>query len=103
MTIIKDEMNWVTKEKAMSAIRNNKELSPLQKVIIDAFVRCDPKKYKPTISTLASQFGVKRRCMLYQLKTLKKFGYIEIVRISPTNNNNTILYVHPKPCKSGAF
>lgn len=103
MNIVKDELDWKTKEKAMSAIRNRKELTFFQKTLMDSYVRCDPKKYKPTLNTLMSQFKVSKRTLNYAHEKLQEFGYVEIIRKSANNNNNCDLYVHPIPIKSGAI
>jgi DNA-binding MarR family transcriptional regulator len=99
MEVVNDEIkkHWKPREKAMSAIRNNKALSPLQKIMLDTFVRCNEKSYKPTLLTLAAQFKVTKNWIQKTLNKLEALGYIEIIHKSETDNNNCLLLVHPIP------
>jgi hypothetical protein len=103
MNIVKDKMDWKTKAKAMSDIRNNKELTFFQKTLMATYVESNPIKYKPTLNTLMSQFKVSKRTLNYAHEKLTELGYIEIIRKSANNNNNVDLHIHLIPIKSGAI
>jgi hypothetical protein len=92
-------MEWKAKRKALTAIRNNKLLTPFQKNVMDGLSNW---KNGSTVHTqgLATLYDVKKFWMTKTLNVLKAFGYIEIVHFkSNTDNNNCYLYVHPIPIK----
>lgn len=101
MKVIKHGVgDWKQTAKAITAIRNNSEVTSMEFRIMDTLLRCNVNKYFPTAGKMAKQFDRKPLAIKRCWKHLKQLGYIEIKHInSPTDNNNTEIHVYTKPNK----
>ena len=96
MRITKDKIRYGKDnpyDKMLHKIVVDKRLSNFGYRILTILVNSNAKKYTPSYSSLAKQFGVDRKVIRLTLKHLRELGYIH----TSGTPKNTVLHVHPIP------
>lgn len=96
MKIVKDKIRYGKDnpyDKMLHKIVVDKRLSNIGYRMLTILVNSNERKYTPSYSSLAKQFGVDRKTVRLTLKHLRELGYIH----TSGKPKNTVLHIHPIP------